>query len=199
MKRNQFTLTALLASLLVVILFVQCDQPATTNAAPVAASTTVHSGSSLPVAFVNVDSLLVNYAYAIFLNEEVLKKQEDARADLGEEQRVLQKEGAEFQRKLENNGFLSRDRAEKEQLRLQKKAMELENLGAKLGGEIAEKQQTMQQQLLDSITNILVVYNKDHNYEMILSNTTGGNVLFAKEKYNITEDVLDLLNSRYKK
>ncbi len=157
------------------------------------------SGDRLPVAYVNTDSLLLNYQMAIDLNEEILKQQEDARTSLNEEARVLESKYVEHQRKLQNNGYLSLDRARSEEQRLQDQNNRLTEMGNKLSNEIAEKQMKVSEQLRDSIVNYLEEYNAAKNYELILSNTLGGNVLFAKESYNITDEVLTALNKRYKK
>ena len=76
---------------------------------------------SLPIAYVNIDSLLINYTFAKQANESLTKKQEDSRLTINSRQRELQGEMIEFQKKLENGAFLSRERAEQEQARLQKK------------------------------------------------------------------------------
>ena len=67
---------------------------------------------SLNLAYINTDSLLAKYEYAKDLNESFIQKQEGSRVNLNEKARVLQTEMAEFNRKLQNNGFLSRERAE---------------------------------------------------------------------------------------
>ena len=83
-----------------------------------APTVTTESSEVLPVAYLNLDSLLANYTFAQEANETLLKKQEDARLKLNTKARTLQNEMADFQRKLENNAFLSRERAEREQQRL---------------------------------------------------------------------------------
>ena len=66
----------------------------------------------LPIAYVNVDSLLLNYNYSKDLNEIIIKKQENSRASVNQKLRSLQTEMQDFQRKVENNAFLTRERAE---------------------------------------------------------------------------------------
>ena len=76
------------------------------------------TASTLPVAYVNVDSLLENYNYAKDLNEIILKKAENSRANVNQKAASLQSEMQEFQRKISNNAFLTQERAEQEQQRL---------------------------------------------------------------------------------
>ena len=153
----------------------------------------------MPIAYLNVDSLLVNYLFAQEASEKLMKKQEDARLKLNTKARTLQNEMADFQRKLENNAFLSRERAEKEQQRLLKKQQELQELEAKLTEDIMIENQKLNMQLADTLTNFLKSYNADGRYHVILSNSAKDNVLMAAEGYNITNEVVDALNARYGK
>ena len=110
--------------------------------------------------------------------------------------RTLQNEMADFQRKLENNAFLSRERAEKEQQRLLTKQQELQELEAKLTEDIMLENQKLNMQLADTLTNFLEEYNADGRYHVILSNSAKDNVLMAAEQYDITDEVIDALNAR---
>ena len=155
-------------------------------------------GETMPVAYLNVDSLLGNYTFAIEASEKLLSKQEDARVKMNTKLRTFQNEVADFQRKLQNNAFLSRERAEKEQQRLAKKEQELQELEAKLTQDIMLENQKLNMQLADSLTNFLQVFNSDGRYHVILSNTAKDNVLMAAEQYDITEEVVAGLNARCK-
>jgi outer membrane protein len=157
------------------------------------------SCESMPVAYLNVDSLLANYTFAQAANETLMKKQEDARLKMNTKVRTFQNEVAEFQRKLENNAFLSRERAEKEQQRLAKKEQELQELEAKLTQDILMENQNLNMQLADSLNNYLKVFNADGRYHIILSNTAKDNVLMAAEQYDITAQVIEGMNARCKK
>lgn len=153
----------------------------------------------LPIAYINVDSLLLKYNFAIEANETLMKKQENSRVDLNMKAKQLQSEMNEFQRKLENNGFLSRERAEKEQNRLLKKQEDLQQMNQTLTQELMNEQQKVSEQLRDTINKFLKSYNLNKGYQVILSNTANDNVMLAGEGYDITMDVVEKLNERYKK
>ena len=153
----------------------------------------------IPVAYLNVDSLLTNYTFALEASDKLMSKQEDARVKMNTKLRTFQNEVADFQRKLENNAFLSRERAEKEQQRLAKKEQELQELEAKLTQDIMMENQKLNLQLTDSLNNFLKEFNADGRFHIILSNTAKDNVLMANEQYDITEEVINGLNARCKK
>src|SRR5690554_7833634 len=65
------------------------------------------------IVFINTDSLIIKYEYARQLSEELIRKEESSRTDFNERARVFQQDMVEFQRKVQNNGFLSLERAQK--------------------------------------------------------------------------------------
>ena len=153
----------------------------------------------MPIAYVNLDSLLANYVFAQEANEQLMTKQEDARLKLNTKARTLQKEMADFQRKLENNAFLSRERAEAEQQRLLKKQQDLEDLEAKLTQDIYAENQKLNLQLADTLTNYLTIFNADGRYQIIMSNNARDNILMAADGYDVTAEIVEALNERYVK
>ena len=168
-----------------------CDHPVVAADGSVAAE--------LPIAYINLDSLLENYQFAIEANDQIMSKQEDARLKLNTRARNLQNKAADFQRKLDNNAFLSRERAEQEAMKIQKEQQELQELEAKLSQDIAMELQDINLQLADSLTNYLKEYNADGRFQMILSNTGKDNILMAADALDITNDVIEGLNARYSK
>ena len=96
------------------LLMVQCGNKQAAPNQSVSDDTTISSyGDKLPIAYINVDSLLSKYNYAKDLNEKMINKQENARASINEKARQLKKEQDDFQRKYQNNAFLSPERAQK--------------------------------------------------------------------------------------
>lgn len=153
----------------------------------------------LPIAYVNIDSLLVNYDFAKDLNEELLSKTEEVRANLNSKAQALEKEVADFQRKVQTNAFLSEDRARSEQERLMKKKEELDQLSYNQQNDLAQQQAQMNARLNDTIRNFIKEYNEKMHFELILANTMNDNILIDNPKYDITADIIKQLNERYKK
>ena len=114
------------AVIAVSLLMVQCGnkQNASNQPSNSTASSAALEGK-LPIAYINVDSLLSKYTYAKDLNEKMINKQENARAAINEKARQLKKEQDDFQRKYQNNAFLSPERDQQEYHRLEKNAADL--------------------------------------------------------------------------
>lgn len=184
---------------LVLVLSVACNntQSSSGTAANTNGNSVAQLGSTFPIAYIDTDSLLRAYEYAVFLQEELLKKEEKSRTDFNEEAKKLQSQMNEFQRKVQNNGFLSRERAEQEQMKLMQREQELQGLNNKLSNELMVEQNSLNSELRDSITSYLAELNSDGRYKLILSNTLQDNVLYSVDEVNITQAVINALNGRY--
>ena len=182
-------LVAALAALFVIVL-----KPANK---PQAAVAPVQQKGAMPIAYINLDSILQGYTFALEAQDKLMTRQENARLELNQKARTLQNEMADFQRKLENNAFLSRERAESEQQRILKKQQDLENREAQLTQEILLENQQLQAQLADTILSFLKELNAEGRYQMIFSNNAKDNILLSAEGYDITVEVIDALNARY--
>ena len=151
----------------------------------------------MPIAYVDLDSILTKYGFAIEANDQLMNDQEQATVRLREQERTLRNEIADFQRKIDNNAFLSLERAEKEQQRLQKKQQDLQELEAKLSQELMIKTQNLTNQLADTLDTFLQQYNADGRYKVIFTNNHRDNIIMADEVFNITPAVVSELNKRY--
>jgi outer membrane protein len=62
-----------------------------------------------------------------------------------------------------------------------------------------KQQAELSEQLRDTISSFLKIYNINKKYDIILSNTSSDNVLLSADGYDITAEVIQILNSRFKK
>ena len=197
MKNVNYVINGVLAVAVVILFIMQFSDKKESAVTKASASGESGEVSVLPIAYVNVDSLLINYNYFKDLNEQLLKKEENSRANVNQQARSLQTEVQEFYRKAENNAFLTRERMQQEQERLMKKEQELKDLDAKLTQELLVERQKLNEQLRDTIISTLKVYNKDKAYQMIFSNTAEDNILLAGDAYDITNELIKMLNKSY--
>lgn len=197
MKNINYVISGVLA-IAVIILFILHFTGG--KGADVAKTTFSAEGDSigvLPIAYVNLDSLLISYNYYKDLSEIIVKKEENARLNIAQEANKLQRDMQDFQKKVENNIFLTTERATQERDRLIRKQQELEELNARLTQELMAEQQKMTEQLRDSLVAQLQVFNQDKKYQVIFSNSSTDNILLAEKVYDITDEVLEFLNKSY--
>ena len=185
-----------LCATVAVLTFTQCNQAP--QQAPVITQIVCDSTPALKIAYVDIDTLLTSYNLWIELNEEMIRKEENVRATLNEKAKSLQTDYEEFERKLNNNAFVTRERAEAEQNRILKKREELEALSERLTNELAIENEKNSLLFRDSINAYIRDYNKEHGYNVILSRIVD-NILYIDYTMNITQDIIDGLNARHEK
>ncbi len=149
------------------------------------------------IAYVEVDTLLNKYQFCIDHSSILEKKGADIQATLTSKGKALQNALASFQQKAQQGTFTSQEQAAEAQASLQKQDEDLRALQEKLGDQFEEERQKYNEEMRDSIESFLKEYNKAHKYSIILSKT-GNSILYADKAMDITEDVLEGLNKRYK-
>ncbi len=187
MKKN------ILSALAVAAMMVSCN-----NASPkMDAQPAAASGDGLKIAYVEVDSLMTQYDFAKDYSVTLQKKSNNARNTLTQKGNALQAAVNNFQQKINNNGFTSREQAASQQAAIERQQRDLQELQARLENELASETAKFNEALRDSLQNFLKAYNDDKQFDMILSKA-GDNILLANKKYDITQDVINGLNKRYK-
>ncbi len=151
--------------------------------------------SDLKIAYVEVDSLMTQFEFAKEKSKELEKKSLNARNTLNQKGNQLQAAANNFQQKLQNNAFTSREQAEGVQAALQRQQNDLAALQARLENELASEQQKFLEALQDSLNNFLEIYNKDKKYDFIINKSA---ILYAGPRFDITQEVINGLNKRYK-
>ena len=164
------------------------EQPASNDSA---------AAGSVKIAYVEVDSLMTQYEFCKEFTLILQKKSTNARNTLNSKGQQLQDAMANFQQKLQNNGFTSREQAESQQAAIQRQQQSLQELQARLENELAQETQKYNDGLRDSLQHFLTAYNKDKKYDLILTKQ-GDNILYAAKRFDITNDVINGLNKRYK-
>lgn len=195
--KNNYVISGILAAALILLYILHFTSSPKSSAEKIKFDYAAGDSVALPIAYINVDSLLMNYNFAKDLNEALMRIEENSRASLTQKERQVQSAAQDFQRKLDNNAFLTQKRAEEEQSRIQKMGEEYQRMAQQLSNELGLEQQKLNIQLSDGIRGALQDYNKNRNYDVILSNTASDNILLAHPKYDITDEVILFLNKRY--
>lgn len=171
----------------VIALFVLFFSKEEQTVAPVASD-------GISIAYVRMDSLLLNYNVYKTMSEELLKQEESARATLNQKATELQRDMEDFQKKLENRAFLSEERARSEQERILKKQQDLQQLNAKMEQDLLLKQKQMNDRLGLAIDSVIAEYNQEKGFTFILSTAGSDNILYGNPACNVTDDILNKLN-----
>lgn len=152
------------------------------------------AGTGLKIAFVNGDSILMNYSEFRTASESLEVKQRDAEDLLQVKGAELEKEIMAYQRKAQS-GTLSRNEMEVQERRLGAKQEALMNERDQISNALLSETTEINTRLQKIIKEKLEEIKKQEGYDFILSYMPGGPILVADEKYDITTRVLEALNS----
>ena len=191
MKKNMFLAAA------AVVALASCNNASPKMDEQPAAASAGESTGNVKIAYVEVDSLMTQYEFCKEFTLILQKKSTNARNTLNQKGQALQNAAANFQQKLQNNGFTSREQAESQQAAIQRQQQSLQELQARLENELANETNKYNEGLRDSLQHFLAAYNKDKKFDLILTKQ-GDNILYAAKRFDITNDVINGLNKRYK-
>lgn len=154
---------------------------------------------STGIAYINLDTLLLEYKYSIKLNEDFLTDQAKAKGNLEARMKSFEKKYNEFSEKMRLGSFISQASMETQQNELMQEQTNIQKLEEDLTNQLLEQQTAMNAQLYDTVMNFVKEFNKDGRYMLILGNAAGSSILYAEPGMDITREVLDQLNKRYAK
>ena len=196
MKKNILKTLTLLA---IAVVMASCNkQPGKMDGD--SAANSENGSNGLRIAYVNVDSLVNQYEYAKVMSDSLEKMSANATKRLSDMDKSLEQSYNRFQRKLQNNEFTSEQQAKTAAAAFETERNNRVALEARLSNELMQKQAEFTKTLHDSVDNFLSDYNKDKKFDMILRTGVANEViLYADKKFDITEDVINGLNKRYKK
>lgn len=150
------------------------------------------------IAYVEYDSLMTQYEYCKEYSEQLQQRFANYQQQLANKQRALENAANDFQHKLQAGQYASQEEAQTQQQKLINQQEQLQKLSGELEEKFAKEQQDINDALHDSLQNFLKDFNKDGRYKMILSKS-GDNILYAEKSMDITEQIVNGLNKRYKK
>jgi outer membrane protein len=151
------------------------------------------------VVYIQIDSLVQGYDMFHDLKLEMEKKVEKIKKDMDNKGKAFEFKVKDFEEKVQK-GLITRSQAEQQQTQLQQEQVNLQQYAQKVQNEMAEEEAVMFRRIFDAIQTFLKEYNQVHNYSLILSTSGSTNiVLQGAPTLDITKDVMNNLNARYKK
>ncbi|MFW5851897.1 MAG: OmpH family outer membrane protein [Bacteroidota bacterium] len=201
MKKSSIIINIIFAFAIVVLFLLQ-SQNKTSSSQTVAsesqkdADDTTELSQTFPVAYIVVDSVMQNYEYYTLLEEKFQREYKREEQALQQKAADFEKEVGEFQQKVQN-GLITTKNAEAKQMELQRKQQQLMELEQNKSATLAQKEQTLMKELLDSVRANVKLYNKDKQFEIVLNKAFESSIIYATERLNITKDILSLMNERY--
>ena len=148
------------------------------------------------LAYVNIDTIIINFDMATDRKNDLIAKQKNAEAEFNSKVEAYQKGVKDYQDKV-SKGLVTRASAQQIEQGLNQQQQELASLRDKLQSDLVEEEQVMNRQIIDYITKYLEQNKSEYNYQLIFGKSFGSVVLYSDEALDITRQVLGALNKKY--
>jgi outer membrane protein len=148
------------------------------------------------IAYVNIDSVIFNFAMFTDLSNDLLDKQRKAETELNTRGTRYERDARDFQDKV-SRGLVTRATAEQMEQALIQQQQAFVDLRDRLQSELMEEEAVMNRQVLDYIMKFLEERKDEYNYSFVLGKSFGGVVLYSEPSFDISAQVLDGLNKKY--
>lgn len=157
----------------------------------------LQSGNGCSIAYIDLERLYQKYNRITDFAEKIKQRQEEDIASLNDKKASLEDAIKEFQQKIETNSFLSADYANREYEKLTKRGNDLESLSEKMQQQREQEEENEKHQVIELIKEATEKYNQTAKFQFILTKKGIDNIIIANTEYDITDDVLLILNTEY--
>lgn len=161
------------------------------------ATAPVIAEGGLKVAYVDTDTIMAKYQYAIDLNEELLAYKD-------QQEKYYQQQMTQFQSDynnyLQTGASLTLTQQQAKEAELKQRMEKMSTLEQELMAKVAERQLSENTKLLNAIFAFIREYNAaNQQFDVILRKSFNDTpVLYANPAMDITEEILAGLNEEYK-
>lgn len=146
--------------------------------------------------YVDLDTILTRYNLAKDYNEEMVRMQANAEAQMKQHQTRIQQFATSVQNKMQNNGYLTEQSYKQDEQKMANMQNAAQQSIAGLQNNIEQAAYNAQKAINDSVTAFIEQYNTSHGYDAIFfKNAT----LYINPALDITDEVVEGLNARYNK
>jgi len=197
MKNLNTILISILILAVAVLYFLHFTNGKKTTANAEAADTeTAVAVTDAVIAYINIDTMLVQMEMYKDLQSTLEKKQKELEGNFGTKYKAFEKNVSDLQNKV-SKGLVTRAEAEQMNQQLANDQMQLENLNASYTQQLQEEGIVSNRKVIDYIMVYLKEYTADKNIQFIFSYTFGGNLIYMNGAYDITNEILVGINQKY--
>jgi len=150
--------------------------------------------SGLKVAFIYGDTVNAQYRFLLDAQDELEKEQKVIEERINRKLQKAEKRAMELQKQAPT---MTQVQVQEAQLELQNLDIEIQQFQERLAGDFRKREFELQVEYTGRVNEMLEEYNSDGRYDMILNFQPGGNLLWIKDSYDITDEVLTRLNEQY--
>ena len=147
------------------------------------------------IVYINTPMILAKYEGMKDAEQEFKRKAEVYKANLDTLYNEFQESLKEFEKG--RSKMTPKELKLSEEL-LENKRQQLLNYQEAAQKKASQEETRITENALKRVNELIKEYGKAHGYTFIMAATNMGNILYAKEKMEVTKEVLDMLNKKYK-
>jgi outer membrane protein len=146
-------------------------------------------------AYVDTSVLMKQYTEAKDLEAKYKAKSEEKGRQLEAEINRFKQDAANFQSQAQANGQAW---AQQKGAELQKREQQLGQAQQALSQQLQQESSVEMDSLVSGVKKFIKAYGKEKGYAYIYGTGDAASILYAEDKFDITKDVVKLLNDKYK-
>ncbi len=146
-------------------------------------------------AYVDTSLLMKQYTEAKDLEAKYKAKSEEKGKQLESEINRFKQDAANFQSQAQANGQAW---AQQKGAELQKREQQLGQAQQALSQQLQQESSVEMDTLVSGVKKFIKAYGKEKGYAYIYGTGDAASILYAEEKFDITKDIIKLLNDKYK-
>lgn len=182
-----------------IILFTQCGgETKVQNGTKSNCTINIDSIKGLKIVYVNLDTIMYRYEFALDINKEMISKEARISATLDGKRKKLEEEIADFEYRCNAKLLATEEQFIEERDKIIKKEQEFVKLRDELYMQLESENMARSKELRDSINCYILEHNQTKGYDFILTKI-GDNILYANSTLDITMEIVEGLNKRYNK
>ncbi|MDI6833780.1 MAG: OmpH family outer membrane protein, partial [Bacteroidales bacterium] len=160
---------------------------------------TITTATSSKIAHINVDTIMSKYPLVDTLQNRLQRQITSLETDLMNKQNSLQKNMQAYQDDMQSGKIITKDEANRREQQLMNEQQQLITLRDQYDAQIQQLQMSMQTEILDSIKSAVKNLPPENSFDYVLGYSNEGAIFYANPSLDITNDVLTVLNKRFKK
>ena len=154
------------------------------------------SGSAfaqLKLGYIDSQRILATYSEAV----EAQKRLESETNKAGEEIKKMEDNLRLEQEKLEQQSLLLNEEKKRQKAQeLQEMYLGIQQFGQEKQAELGRRQEELLKPIFDKINDVITKIGDSENYDFIFNGSVAGNLVYAKEQYDLTDKVLEQLSKQ---
>lgn len=146
-------------------------------------------------AYVDTSKLFEEYTEAKDIKAKFKSKSEEMGRELDQEAARFKQDAAYFQKNAQANG---QEWAQKNGAALQERQQRLQYAEQELSQKLQQEMGVESDSMISSVRKFIKNYGKEKGYSYVYGTNESGSILYAEDKFDITKEIVKLLNDKYK-